>query len=139
MCPRLPLLPERLMASRAQLSTSLCRSSVNVPFLLAVRVGGCPWAAWLLTAPPTVLVLLVPGVRDATGHNHQKVLGFGFQEEETLDRMMNASHRRRRGRTGKPCKEGIPGPYVAQRLGLMGRKPGSVQELRVRLNDSEQW
>lgn len=66
MCPLLPLLPERFMASRAQLSTSLCRSSVNVPFLLDVMAGGWAWAAWLFTVPATVFVLLVPRVRRST-------------------------------------------------------------------------
>lgn len=51
------------MASRAQLSTSLCRSSVKVPFRLEAMAGGWGWA-WLFTAAPTVLVLLVPAHTD---------------------------------------------------------------------------
>ena len=58
------------MASRAQLSTSLCRSSVNVPFLLDVTAGGGAGVAWLLTAPPTALVLLVPEVRRNLAYLH---------------------------------------------------------------------
>lgn len=60
LCPLPTFLPERFMASRAQLSTSLCRSSVKVPLRLEAMAVGWLWGAWLFTAAPTVLVLLVP-------------------------------------------------------------------------------
>lgn len=52
------------MASRAQLSTSLCRSSVKVPLRLEAMAVGWLGGAWLFTAAPTVLVLLVPASTD---------------------------------------------------------------------------
>lgn len=53
------------MASRAQLSTSLCRSSVKVPLRLEAMAVGWLGGAWLFTAAPTVLVLLVPANANA--------------------------------------------------------------------------
>ncbi|OCT55975.1 hypothetical protein XELAEV_18004309mg [Xenopus laevis] len=47
------------MASRAQLSTSLCRSSVKVPLRLEDTGGALDWGAGAADGA-TVLVLLVP-------------------------------------------------------------------------------
>lgn len=81
------------MASRAQLSTSLCRSSVNMPFLLDVTAGGGAGAAWLLTAPPTALVLLVPEVRRSNKARPLEGTWVVTSGEERPPTMMNGKPR----------------------------------------------
>lgn len=83
------------MASRAQLSTSLCRSSVKVPLRLGAMAGGWLGGAWLLTAAPTVLVLLVPVSTNTpvtAGSplplEHHTALGMAHQELKTPCRLI---------------------------------------------------
>ncbi len=80
---------ERFMASLAQLSTSLWRSSVKVPFLWwgADMLEGRHWEPpWLWPKPPdplTALVLLVPvegGERERKSEGCEEM----FQQEDTM-------------------------------------------------------